>query len=534
MRHPIGRKRVPAGAGQTRRRRAICYTLESASIGDRSGQSVCRLGRGKTLLGFHAKPADAPIQLLVGLEHAFSWRQIRRWRASRTQRWAMEKKNVVVVGWDESNFRRLQILERSHPYRFHKLLKLTQIRAAQPLSLENLLQQAEDELQQLTGPAGKLAGSVDAFVGYWDFPVTDLVVLLCQQRGLPSASLEALLKCEHKLWSRHEQQKVVPDLLPAYCAVDPFDEASVAAIPLEYPYWLKPVKSFASYLGFRIENRQDLTQAVEKIRSSIHFLGRTFDDVLQRVELPEEIDAVGGMHCIAESIISGHQCTLEGYVWHGEVHVYGVVDSIRISGGSSFSRYQYPSQLPPEVQQRMIEATARVLTHIGYDTAAFNVEFFYDSQHNKLWLLEINPRISQSHSTLFEKVDGASHHQVMVQLALGQQPTPPWREGEYRCAAKFFVRHRGDAYVEHVPSASEIEEIERQVPGATIELRIGADMWLSDLRHQDSYTYELAHVFIGAADEQELLEKYQTCTRNLEFRFRNAPALARDPQVEHP
>lgn len=424
----------------------------------------------------------------------------------------MERKHIAVAGWDESNFRRLQRLESSHPYRFHKLLKLQQIRAQQPQPLSDLLQQAERELQAEHAP-------VDAIVGYWDFPITDLVVLLCQRRGLPSASLEAMVKCEHKFWSRWEQQQVIPERIPDYCSVDPFDDAAIAAIPLEFPYWLKPVKSFASYLGFRINDQNSLHQAVEKLRSDIHLLGQPFNDVLKQVELPAEIRSVGGMHCIAEQIISGCQCTLEGYVWRGEVHVYGVVDSIRVPGGSSFSRYQYPSQLPAEVTDRMVDAATRVMNHIGYDTAPFNVEFFYERQHDKLWLLEINPRLSQSHCALFEMVDGASHHEVMVQLALGQRPAPPWRQGNFACAAKFFVRRSGDAWVERVPTAEEIRQIEQQVPGTSVELRVDAGMRLSDLRHQDSYTYELAHVFVGAENENELLHKYEACTRCLEFRF---------------
>jgi hypothetical protein len=40
---------------------------------------------------------------------------------------------------------------------------------------------------------------------------------------------------------------------------------------------------------------------------------------------------------------------------------------------------------------------------------------------------------------------------------------------------------------------------------------------LSELTNQDSYSYELANIYVGAQDEAELIEKYQRCIRALPF-----------------
>lgn len=97
-------------------------------------------------------------------------------------------------------------------------------------------------------------------------------------------------------------------------------------------------------------------------------------------------------------------------------------------------------KLANRVRTRMAAITKRVMKHIGYDNAAFNIEYFWDEPHNRIWLLEINTRISQSHSDLFEKVDGVSNHQITVDLALGQRPQMPRGEGLFPRAAKFFHR----------------------------------------------------------------------------------------------
>lgn len=40
---------------------------------------------------------------------------------------------------------------------------------------------------------------------------------------------------------------------------------------------------------------------------------------------------------------------------------------------------------------------------------------------------------------------------------------------------------------------------------------------LSELIRQDSYSYIIANIYVGAQDEAELTEKYQRCVRALPF-----------------
>ena len=82
-----------------------------------------------------------------------------------------------------------------------------------------------------------MSSTVDAVVGYWDFPVTSMMPILCREFGLPSASLEAILKCEHKYWSRLEQQAALPEAVPAFGIAD--KENPTLPDGLEYPVWLK-------------------------------------------------------------------------------------------------------------------------------------------------------------------------------------------------------------------------------------------------------------------------------------------------------
>lgn len=416
-------------------------------------------------------------------------------------------KNIFVFGADKFNLAQMQALESAKNYRFHDLFSHQQVKTGPEYPVKKLYEGALAQLEQFPG-------SVDAIVGYWDFPVSTLLPLLRQPYGLASPSYEAVLKCEHKYWCRLEQKRSVPEYIPDFCAVNPFAHHPEQAVTVKYPFWIKPVKAASSHLGFMVRNDEEFEHAIQVIRRKIFRLAEPFNYMLEFADLPEEVAAVDGNHCIVESIISrGRQCTLEGYVYQDEVTVYGVVDSIREGQHrSSFSRYQYPSTIPPGVQKEMIAVTARFLKHIRFNSGPFNIEFYWEQSkqsHDKIWLLEINTRISKSHCPLFRDVDGATHQKVMLELALGQKPDFPYRQGKYKVAAKFMWRIDQDAYVKHVPTEQELNTLLQKFPGVDIQLHIHEGMYLSELSDQDSYSYEIAVIFLGGNDQKELLQKYR-------------------------
>jgi len=188
-----------------------------------------------------------------------------------------------------------------------------------------------------------------------------------------------------------------------------------------------------------------------------------------------------------------------------------------VPGGTSFLRYQYPSTIPAPVADRMTELSRRVIRQIGLDGITFNIEYFWDAERDALTLLEINPRHSQSHAELFTWVDGVANHHHMVELALGRDPRPPYREGPHAVAAKWFVRRSADGVVRRVPTAEEIERVERTVGDCVIEVTVEPGERLSDRHDQDSYSYSIAHIHMGGASEDELVGKYEQAVAALSF-----------------
>jgi len=419
------------------------------------------------------------------------------------------KKNLFIVGMDPFNREILNRMPQAEGINFHTALDRDEVREADELDSNRLVTLAAERIQNYPGP-------VHGVACFFDFPFTTLVPILAERFGLPGPSLESVLKCEHKYWSRLEQQKVAREHIPQFRYVDPRDHNAWVKLDLLSPFWLKPVKSFRSYLSYRINGERQFQQAREEIAENIGYFGDPFKAFMASHTMPSElVDLADG--CIAESTLNGLQCTLEGYVYNGQVIGYGIVDSVRELDRSSFSRYEYPSSLPMEICHRIIDIARTVIPQIGLDNCPFNIEFFYEQTSDQVYLLEINPRLSQSHALLFEMVKGMSHHAVMAQLALGYKPPPFEKRGQHNVAGHFMVRTYEDGVVTRIPEDEELEEIGRRYPGTTVKLLVEPGVRLSEMRAQDSYSFELANVYIGGRDQNDMLEKYDAILSELRF-----------------
>ncbi len=421
--------------------------------------------------------------------------------------------NIFVIGLDDFNLQMLKTIRGSEEYSFHGLLDYDQVVNPAHYPIEEMITAGNSQLD-------RFEGGVDAIVGHWDFPSTALMAIFREHRGLGGPSLASVLISEHKYWSRLRAEEAIPDHIPPFEAVDPFAEDAAERIALEYPFWLKPVIGFSTQLAFKIGNRADLDKALVALREGIGRFGEPFGAFLPKAELPADIPKhIDGYYAIAERAISGDLSTAEGFIREGMTTVYGIVDSYREGPGSSFSRYQVPSRMPREMEERVVDCTRRIVPHLGLDNTPFNIEYFWDAESKHVWLLEINPRLSKSHSPLFVDISGASNHEVAVEIALGCEPQYPRTEGGCAVAAKFMLRCYDDARVTRVPLTHELEALEAAYAGTRIEIAVEEGQWLSDLRGQDAYSFEVAIVFMGADDTETLMRDYERLKAELPLEF---------------
>jgi hypothetical protein len=116
-------------------------------------------------------------------------------------------------------------------------------------------------------------------------------------------------------------------------------------------------------------------------------------------------------------------------------------------------------------------------------------------------------------------VDGYSNLRILIDVALGRRPEHRARAGKFACAAKYFLRHFQDAQVVSVPREEDIGRLKQEIPGALAEIEVLPGMQLSALRDQDSYSYELGFLFLGAGDQKTLLERIARARALLPFQL---------------
>jgi len=210
----------------------------------------------------------------------------------------MDRKNVFVIGLDAFQGEKLKKIPSAAECHFHKLLDFEETQGAKVFRVREVLEKADRQLRAFPG-------TVDAVIGFWDFPVSLMLPILADRFKVRSPSLESVFKCEHKYWSRLEQRRAIPEHIPRFTCFDPFDDQALAGIDLKFPFWIKPIKSYAGYLGFRIGRSRDFHRAVKIIRRKIDRFSEPFGYLLDFVDPPREVAAAGPAACLAEEISAG-------------------------------------------------------------------------------------------------------------------------------------------------------------------------------------------------------------------------------------
>lgn len=175
----------------------------------------------------------------------------------------------------------------------------------------------------------------------------------------------------------------------------------------------------------------------------------------------------------------------------------------------------------------MTQISKTIIPALGYDNAPFNIEYFWNEETGQIKILEINPRISQSHSPLFRLVDGQSHHHIAIKTALQQRPDFPSRQGAFPYAAKFMHRTFEDGIVRKAPGIKEIKKLRQDIPELKVINLAVTGQRLSDMIEQDSYSYELANIYIGGYNKEDVFAKYQRVVQGLGYEIEKTTAQTR-------
>lgn len=341
-----------------------------------------------------------------------------------------------------------------------------------------------------------------------------LASLVAQRLGLPHAPLEAVLRIQHKFYARLAFERIAPEANVRFGLIRRgFDRP--ADVPLAFPFYVKPAKAAFSVLARRVDSFEALhrhTRFGWFEAAIIERLVRPFADVMRAHSTLRE----DPYSMVCEEIVRGRQVTANGYVRAGKVTMLGTVDSIMYPGTDHFQRFQYPSSLSPAQLARVDALAARLVEGVGLCHGMFNVEMRIDPSTGVPRVIEINPRVAGQFYDLFERVDGYSLFDALVELECGEEPGVRKGAGRQKHAASFVLRDLAGAGLARWPSRREIEALRAAHPDAQVMIyaKRGADL-RREMKWLGSYRYGVFN--LGGPSSEEMFAAFERLCRAITF-----------------
>lgn len=371
-----------------------------------------------------------------------------------------------------------------------------------------------DALRYIDDTVSALRGQqVDGIFSSHDYPGAVLAVAIANRLGLPSPDVDTVLRTQHKFYARRDQRQYVPEATPEYVLLDPNQRAFPG---LQYPMFVKPVKSFFSILAADIHSEPQLKSLLHS-RAARHHV-KQFVQPFNRLMGEYCSLPYNGSYFIGEQKLRGIQVTLEGYATDTDVFIFGIVDSVMYPGTISFARFEYPSQLPRRIQERMQSIAKRLIRGIGFRWSLFNIEFFYNPGDDSVYIIELNTRMASQFSDLYERVDGTSSYSVAMDVATGQAPSFVYGNGQHAVAASFVLRTFEDKLVRSMPSREDLEALAHEFPDAIFTPSVRVGERLSD-HLQDVASFKYGTLHLGGTSRSDLFQRYRRALELLPFEF---------------
>lgn len=365
----------------------------------------------------------------------------------------------------------------------------------------------------------------DGILGADDFISCLYASRACNELGLVGARTDLELIFQHKYYSRILQQKIVPEYVPKFQLLN-FNK------PPQYPFFAKPIRGAASIMAKRIHSDIEF-KSYQKMPFlklfTFHRLVSLFQGISFEIAGTKPVKEMA----VAEEIIEGQQCTLEGVVFRGKNYIIGITDSVMYPNSKiSFSRFNFPSQLIPEVQQKMANIAEKLMIESGFDFGFYNIEFFYNAKTEEIKIIEVNPRMAFQFTDLYEKVIGVNTFEILLKMTAGEDISIDLQNisvnssqftGEYKKATSFVLRTFNDAKVLSHPTDSQVETYLEEVKDARLMIQAKSGDKLSDDIFQDVESFRLFTLNVGGHSEEELIAKYNLAIKMLPFSLQILP-----------
>lgn len=276
-------------------------------------------------------------------------------------------------------------LRRSHPSRYA-------VDFSRP-------EEAAKELAQLAGdyPVRAVVPVDDAG--------TILAALVAHRLGLPHNDPDAALAARDK-WVMRQRLAAAGIPAPAARAFPALTPARILASQVTFPSVVKPTRLSGSRGVIRVDDQQQLEQALDRVRAILATDG--FDLATTPI--------------VIEPFVPGFEVAVEGLLTDGELTVLAIFDKPDPLDGPYFEEtiYVTPSRLSASVQQAIGRVTADAARALGLRTGPIHAELRVNEAGP--WVIEIAGRsIGGLCSTILEFGTGMTLEELILAHAVGDR-----------------------------------------------------------------------------------------------------------------
>jgi ATP-grasp domain len=358
----------------------------------------------------------------------------------------------------------------------------------------------------------KYGGKIDGVFSSNEQFGTLAAALIAQRLGLPGQKPESILATQHKYEARKSLARFAPELCPEFSVI-PYTVTPEQASKLTFPLFVKPVKATFSVLARRCDSAKELIDHLTFKPWEKHIIKRLIEPHNQALKRFPQFE-VGARNLVIEAPLKGLQVNVDCLLQAGQVKVIGIVDEVMYPDTMSFMRFDYPSRLHNDIQNRIIEAAGKVIN--GYDLrdGLFNLEFFYDPEIESLTLIEINPRLAAQLALFYRWVDGVDLYEIGFDMVCKEKPSK--EETRYTpiggAATSFVWRSFDNTSCPRLPTPEDLAWLKDTYPEARLEVYAKQGGSLKrDLKWLQSHRWALLN--IAGDDLANTRLKYETIAK---------------------
>jgi hypothetical protein len=246
---------------------------------------------------------------------------------------------------------------------------------------------------------------------------------VAEQLGLPWHPPHGAVAARHKLLTR-ERLRDAGLPVPWFVPVDLSNPQSLIPDPLSFPCVLKPVALSGSRGVMRVDSRDQLAAAFERLQA-----------LLRQPDVRAERNDAHGT-ALLEGFIPGREYAVEAVMQHGALRVLAIFDKPDPLDGPFFEETIYitPSSAPPDTQRAIVDTVTRAAHALGLHHGPIHAECRVNAEG--VYVLEVAARpigglcarALRFESAICHLQSAISLEELLLRQALGEDPAPYRRE----------------------------------------------------------------------------------------------------------